>query len=78
MHQFVFDTETKTDVEFVCSTCRIRLGFNKPGVGTPSAVRSGLSWVVPKDADYYTSPCTDPTPPPPRTVLEAAVDPILP
>lgn len=63
MHRFLIDSETKTDVLFVCQDCKALLGFNKPGFGTPSAVPLGLSWQLPDDAERYCSPCPGPSSP---------------
>lgn len=56
-HSFVFSHESDTDHVFVCSKCGMELGFNKPGVGLPTADLSGGTPAPPLDAEIYVTPC---------------------
>lgn len=52
-HQWVFDSETETDNVWRCTECGTPCGFNKPGVGEPSAT----STEFPEDIDKYVGVC---------------------
>lgn len=57
-HQWVVRRETDTDVEFECSNCGTLNGFNKPGIGSPSAIPVPPNqWEAPPDADRYVGEC---------------------
>lgn len=57
-HEFVFDTETDQDHVFVCTKCGAAIGFNKPGIGVPTADVSGPTPAPPADVEDYVTPCT--------------------
>ena len=54
-HQWQWVRETDTDNVFQCQKCLLELGFNKPGIGEPSATDK-----VPSFIDDYAIPseCT--------------------
>lgn len=61
-HAFVFSHETEADHVFVCSVCGTVIGFNKPGIGTPTADLSGETPAAPAIADEYVGPCSEENP----------------
>lgn len=56
-HNFVFAYETSADHVFECVKCGLILGFNKPGVGLPTAELGGDVPKPPLDAETYVSEC---------------------
>lgn len=58
-HTFVFLEETEQDHVFECSKCGTKIGFNKPGIGWPTADLSGPTPVPPYDVHVYVEPCTE-------------------
>lgn len=56
MHSFVVIGQTDTNVDFQCSNCMEIIGFNKPGVGEPSAVDNNGVWIPPEDVAKYVGP----------------------
>jgi hypothetical protein len=56
-HDFVFSYETASDHVFTCSKCGVEIGFNKPGVGSPTADLSGPMPAFPTEGEAYVTPC---------------------
>jgi len=54
-HNFVYVSETDTDVLFQCSVCSEQLGFNKAGIGDPCTTFINGVWTLPPDCDKYAS-----------------------
>lgn len=58
-HQLAYDVEIATDVIFRCRACAAVIGFNKPGVGEPSAIAlKGGGWATPENPDQWMEPCS--------------------
>jgi hypothetical protein len=70
VHNPVYASETSTDVLFRCNKegCAVEIGFNKPWIGSPSAVWTGLVepplhalwlllWDPAPDFQNYLDPC---------------------
>lgn len=61
-HTWAFSHETATDHVFACSICGTVIGFNKPGIGEPTADLTGETPAPPPEADDYVGPCNEETP----------------
>jgi hypothetical protein len=60
-HTYQQTGETATDAVFTCVTCGNVLGFNKPGIGFPTAVPNGDgTYSTPENPDQWSNaPCTE-------------------
>ena len=57
-HTLVYDSETTTDIVFKCTKCSKVIGFNKPGIGEPSAFQDvDGSWDHPTNPEQWMGEC---------------------
>lgn len=52
-HELVFHEESGQDIVFRCAKCGAVIGFNKPGVGVPSPIPQGETWIAPPNPDQW-------------------------
>jgi hypothetical protein len=57
MHTLTHIGENETDILFCCARCGAEIGFNKPGLGAPSAIPVGEGWTHPESPDQWMGPC---------------------
>jgi hypothetical protein len=57
MHEIIFDHEEGNDAVFKCIKCNAPIGFNKEGIGDPSAKFVDGVWVAPENYNDWMSPC---------------------
>lgn len=57
-HTLIYDSETTTDIVFKCSVCGRIIGFNKPGIGEPSATQDLVgTWIHPNNPEQWMGDC---------------------
>lgn len=56
-HAFYFTHDDVSNHYFTCMKCGYVMGFNKPGVGEPTADLSSGEPEFPFGGEVYTSPC---------------------
>ena len=58
-HNLEFFEETAADAVFKCRDCGAIIGFNKPGIGEPSAIAlEGGGWAHPERPEQWMTDCT--------------------
>ena len=59
MHKLLFIHETENDAVFQCTICGQKIGFNKPGIGEPTAVKTDGGWAAPDGCEIYLEKCKE-------------------